>query len=130
MRFDGLNHMTRRNSKQYQYRDAQERAHRIAKLIAVGWIEEAIEIPATAIPVDSDRINIGGSYFRPTYFEDLAFVCQDCHSNQVWKAEDQAWFYETSGSPYYSTAIRCRKCRLAERLRKAEARRVAGHDKK
>jgi hypothetical protein len=125
----GPDKMTRRSSKQNQYRDAQERADRIAKLIAEGWITDAIEIPATAIPVDPHRINIGGSYFRPTYFEDKAFVCQDCGSHQLWKAEDQIWFYETSGAPYYSTAIRCRSCRAAERTRKIVARRAAGHDK-
>jgi hypothetical protein len=124
----GQNKMTRRSSKQNQYRDSQTRADRIAKLIAEGWITEANEIPTTAIPVDPHRINIGGSYFRPTYFENLAFFCQDCGIEQIWKAEDQIWYYETSGAPYYSTAIRCRTCRVAERMRKTEARRVAGHD--
>lgn len=121
--------MTRRSSRQNQYRDAQERAFRIAKLIAEGWISESTEIPGTAIPVDPHRINLGGSYFRPTYFEDLAFVCQDCGIHQVWKAEDQIWFYESSGAPYYSTAIRCRSCRAAERVKKFNARRAAGHNK-
>lgn len=124
------NKMTRRSSKQNQYRDAQERADRIAKLIAEGWISEATEIPPAAIPVDPHRINVGGSYFRPTYFEDMAFMCQDCGSHQIWKAEDQIWFYEKSGTPFYSTAVRCRSCRAAERIRKSEARRAAGHDKK
>jgi len=124
----GQNKMTRRSSKQNQYRDAQERANRIAKLIAEGWISDAIEIPSTAIPVDPHRINIGGSYFRPTYFEDIEFVCRDCSIHQVWKAEDQIWYYETSGAPYYSTAVRCRSCRAAERSRKIEARKAAGHE--
>lgn len=121
--------MTRRSSKQNQYRDSKERADRIAKLIAEGWIADAAEIPATAIPVDPHRINTGGSYFRPAYFVDLSFACRDCGVHQVWKAEDQIWYYETSGAPYYSGAVRCRSCRAAERARKAEARRRAGHDK-
>ncbi|WP_221285251.1 zinc-ribbon domain containing protein, partial [Haloferula luteola] len=74
------------------------------------------------------QLNLGGSYFRPTYFDDLPFVCQDCGEQQVWKAEDQAWYYEASGAPYYSTAIRCRSCRAAEKKRKLEARRAAGHE--
>jgi hypothetical protein len=121
--------MTRRSSKQNKFRNAQERAYRIANLIAEGWISDATEIPATAIPVDPHRINVGGSYFRPTYFDDIAFVCRDCGNHQIWKAEDQIWFYETSGAPYYSTAVRCRSCRVAERIRKSEARKAAGHNK-
>lgn len=120
--------MTRRSSKQNEYRDSRRRADRISKLIAEGWIKDATEIPGTAIPVDPHRLNLGGSYFRPTYFEDLSFACQECGKPQVWKAEDQAWYYEVSGAPYYSTAIRCRSCRAAEKRRKLEARRAAGHE--
>ena len=112
------------------YRDSRQRADRIAKLIAEKWIRDPNEIPASAIPVDPHRINLGGSYFRPTYFEDLEFVCRDCGKAQVWKAEDQAWYYETSGAPYYSTAVRCHICRKAEQAKKMEARKSAGHDEK
>jgi predicted RNA-binding Zn-ribbon protein involved in translation (DUF1610 family) len=122
--------MTRRNSKQNLYHNSRLRADRIAKLIAEKWIKDPTEIPTSAIPVDPHRINLGGSYFRPTHFEDLEFVCRDCGKRQIWKAEDQAWYYETSGAPYYSTAIRCRSCRRAENARKMEARKSAGHDEK
>ncbi len=98
--------------------------------MAEGWIQKPTEIPLSAIPVDPLRVNLGGSYHRPTYYEDRAFVCRDCGEEQIWKAEDQAWYYETSGAPYYSTGIRCRKCRKAERERKAQARKAAGHDGK
>ena len=120
--------MTRRNAKQNDYRNSRERADRITKLIAEGWIEAATEIPQSPIPVDPHRLNVGGSYFRPTYFEDVDFVCQDCGIDQTWKAVDQAWYYESSGAPYYSSAIRCRKCRIAERDRKAQDRKSAGHN--
>jgi ribosomal protein L40E len=121
--------MTRRSAKQNNYRNSRVRSGRIAKLIAEGWIQEAIEIPQTAIPVDPHKLNLGGSWHRPTYYEDLEFVCRDCGIEQTWKAEDQARYYESSGAPYYSTAIRCRKCRIVEREKKAEARKSAGHDK-
>jgi hypothetical protein len=120
--------MTRRNSKQNLYHNSRQRADRIAKLITEKWINDPIDIPTSAIPVDPHRINLGGSYFRPIYYEDLEFVCRDCGKAQTWKAEDQAWFYETSGAPYYSAAIRCRSCRKAENARKMEARKAAGHD--
>lgn len=40
--------MTCRSSKQNQYRDAQERADRIAKLISEGWIWDAREISSVS----------------------------------------------------------------------------------
>ena len=122
--------MTRRSAKQGEYRSSRNRAERIAKLVAEGWIEDASEIPVTAIPVDPHRLNLGGSYHRPTFYEDLEFTCRDCGADQVWRAEDQAWYYESSGAPYYSTAIRCCGCRIKERERIAAARKAAGHDEK
>ena len=122
--------MTRRRDRQGDYRNSPSRAERIAKLIAEQWIKDASEIPATAIPVDPHRLNLGGSYHRPAFYEDLEFTCKDCGTDQVWSAEDQASYYESSGAPYYSTAVRCRSCRIKERERKAAARKAAGHEKK
>ena len=103
------------------------RAARIAKLIAVGWISSEGDIPRDAIPVDPDLINLGGSYFRPTYFQTVHFMCADCAVSQTWAAKDQQWYYETTGVPCYSAAKRCRECRKKEQNRKHLARMSAGH---
>lgn len=106
------------------------RSNRIAKLLRRGWIEYASDVPENAIPVDPDKINLGNSYDRPTYYKDVEFKCQDCGSEERWKAEDQLWYYETVGGYFFSSAIRCRACRKKEAARKAEARKTAGHGEK
>lgn len=119
--------MTRRKSRANK-RDADNSRHqRICKLIERGWIQTASEIPESALPVDPDRINLGGSYHRPIFFTDQPFVCQDCGTPCVWKAEDQRWYFETMQAPYYETPKRCRPCRRNERIRKNQARIQAGH---
>lgn len=121
--------MTSRKEKNLREGAAADRASRIAKLIAVGWISSEAEIPDDAIPVDPDLINLGGSYFHPTHFQAVQFRCSDCGVPQTWAAEDQRWYYETTGAPYYSTATRCRGCRKKEQNRKNPAGFSPGHAK-
>lgn len=105
-----------------------DRKIRIAKLIAAGWIKSDAEIPSDAIPIDPDRPPLGG-WDPPTYYRDLEFTCRDCRVQQTWTAEDQRWFFETAGAPYFKTAIRCRACRKKEQERKSLARIAAEHAK-
>ncbi len=60
----------------------------------------------------------------PEYYYDKEFQCIDCGKHEVWSSKQQKWWYEQIGGMIETTAIRCRACRLKERLRKAEARRV------
>lgn len=122
--------MTRRKDKQINREEGVFRRDRIEKLIKLGWIESAAEIPSDAIPVDPDLVNLGNSYHRPIYYLDQPFTCVGCKVNDVWKAEDQRWYFEFSGAPYYQVAIRCRECRVIEKERKSKARREAGHESK
>jgi hypothetical protein len=122
--------VNRRKAKQRKRVTFTKRKERIKKLLAAGWISSEAEIPADAIPVDPEKINLGGSYFRPTFFQAVQFACADCGIEQTWKAEDQRWYYETTGAPYYSLAKRCRGCRKKERARKQRARVSAGHANK
>jgi hypothetical protein len=119
--------MTRRRSKSDERASERFRHQRICKLIDLGWIRLADEIPEDALPVDPDLINLGGSYHRPIFFSDQPFTCVDCGTNCVWKAESQRWYFEKFHAPYYETAKRCRACRRNERQRKSQARITAGH---
>jgi len=122
--------VTRRKKKLVKQRINVHRKTRIDKLLAAGWIKSEAEIPSDAIPVDPDRINLGGSWGPPPkFFRDTEFVCRDCGAPQTWEAKDQVWYYETTGAPYYSTAIRCRACRKKEQQRKALAQISSGHAK-
>ncbi len=89
--------------------DAQERERRIALLIELGRIKTASEIPAQAIPIDAYRIY--GGWDPPIYFIDRPFTCRGCGKQQVWKAEDQKWYYEDTQHPYFMDPVRCRECR-------------------
>jgi hypothetical protein len=122
--------VTRRKDKKLKEQDAVWRKSRIDKLMARGWIKSESEIPRDAIPVDPDHINLSsGSYIHPTYYLPIHFHCSDCGRPQTWTAEDQRWYYETTGAPIYSTAKRCRPCRKKEENRKKLARAAAGHAK-
>jgi hypothetical protein len=80
------------------------------------------------LPVDASRLNQGNSYsLPPRFYTDRPFSCVDCGIAEVWSAEDQKWWYEEIGAYFFSTAIRCRTCRAAERERKQKARERAGH---
>jgi len=106
----------------------RDRDARIEKLIRAGWIASSAEIPADAIPVDPELINLGGSWSHPTYYRAVQFTCSDCEAHQIWEAEDQRWYYETTQAPYYSLPKRCRPCRKQEQTRKRLARIAAGHE--
>lgn len=121
--------MTRRKDKQAEYRDSRFRAQRIAKLVDRGWIESPSEIPDEAIPVDPALVNLGGTWNPPVCFRDVASTCRDCGSEEIWKAADQAWYFETTNAPIHAQAVRCLPCRQLERARKQQARRDAGHDR-
>jgi hypothetical protein len=97
------------------------------------WRLHGFDASARA-PVDSSKLNTGGSWFwrgnvvqenGVYYYTDFPFTCCDCGKACVWKAKDQKWWYEEMHGAIDTTAIRCRACRIKERERKAEARRVS-----
>ncbi len=84
-----------------------------------------------AVVIDRSRLfsrSMFGGYFRvPTlgiFYKDYQFTCRDCGVQQTWTASRQKWWYEEVGGEMESVAIRCRACRVKERERKAEARRI------
>ncbi len=119
--------MTRRNEKQTRVLAIKERTRRVEQLLSKKWIKSHAEIPDDAIPVDPDKVNIGGSYFHPIYYKDVAFKCRDCGVEEVWSAEGQLWYYEETKALYLKMAVRCRSCRKKEQARKEHARIKAGH---
>jgi hypothetical protein len=87
--------------------------------------EKAETFKNRLVPVDKTKLNLGNSYeIPPDYYTDIDFTCVDCGSKETWLAEQQKWWYEEAGGYYFSTAIRCRSCRKAEKERKAEVRRI------
>ena len=109
--------MTARPTYTSGHIDETERKRRIAQLLTLGRIAAASEIPDHAIPIDP--LKMKGGWDPPIFLEDKPFTCRDCGRHQVWKAEDQRWYYEETQAPYFMDSIRCRKCRKAEKPNKA-----------
>lgn len=81
------------------------------------------------VGVDRSQLAPDGSYSQPDfvkrgYYLDKPFVCQDCGEAQIWTAAQQKWWYEVAKGGVWTTATRCRACRLRERTRRVEARRI------
>lgn len=60
----------------------------------------------------------------PEFYRDQQFTCRDCGCVELWTPAQQQWWYEIAGGAIESTAIRCRPCRIKERIRKTEARKI------
>ena len=84
------------------------------------------------VPIDRSKLTsanfMGGGFEIPTlerkYYLDYPFTCVGCQSAQVWTGLQQKWWFEVAGGAMEQIAIRCRDCRIKERTRKSEARKV------
>jgi len=68
--------------------------------------------PEGAVLAEVDKLGHINTYGDlPTYYLDYPFICEDCGSSEVWKAEQQKWYYEEAGGHIWAVATRCRTCR-------------------
>ncbi|MFO0782843.1 MAG: zinc-ribbon domain containing protein [Phycisphaerales bacterium] len=80
-------------------------------------------------PVNIEALAPDGSYGRPDFVErgqyaDIPFTCVDCGAGQVWTPTQQKWYFEVAKGSVWNKPKRCRKCRIIERNRRDEARRM------
>lgn len=61
---------------------------------------------------------------RGGYDADMRFTCVDCGADQLWTPTQQKWYFEVAKGGIWDRPKRCRKCRLIERKRREEARRI------
>ncbi len=83
-------------------------------------------VPLGAVAVDPAQL--AHNYFccsPPSFYIDSPFVCKDCGAHEIWTAKQQKWWYEIAKGRIDTRAVRCRPCRLVERARVEEARRVS-----
>lgn len=59
------------------------------------------------------HINTYGSL--PEFYLDQPFVCRLCGKREIWKAEDQKWYYEEAKGHIDARAVECHNCRKAKR---------------
>ncbi len=85
-----------------------------------------IELPPGAVLANWEALEHNYATFPhiayPRFYADRPFTCRECGSEEIWKATQQKWWYETAKGPIDSIAIRCRSCRSKERERVAAAR--------
>ena len=82
---------------------------------------------ANGVPVNRELLAQFNSYGQPAwlqrgYYLDTPFRCVDCKKDEVWTATQQKWWFEVAKGYAYSTAIRCRACRKADREKRARSR--------
>jgi hypothetical protein len=83
-------------------------------------------VPLGAVAVDLAQLAHNTTWsLLPSFYIDTPFVCQDCGAHEIWTAKQQKWWYEIAKGRIETRAVRCRPCRLLERARIVEARRVS-----
>ena len=83
-------------------------------------------VPLGAVAVDPAQLAHNTTWgLLPLFYIDTPFVCKDCGAHEIWTAKQQKWWYEIAKGRIESSAVRCRPCRLLERARVEEARRMS-----
>ena len=120
--------------KSNKQRRAEIKAHRLARAARV---EAQLHVPdrqrnvcLCMIGIEQADLEILGRHnntygLLPEFYFARPFSCRDCGAEEVWTAKQQKWWYEIAKGRIESRALRCRPCRLLERARVEEARRVS-----
>lgn len=115
--------------KSGKQRRAELKARRLSRAEALKSIDPRGIAPALQpgmVPADRDKLAHNNTYsMLPLFYVDTAFTCRDCGNQEVWTGKQQKWWHEEAKGHIDSRAVRCRPCRLIERARANEARRVA-----
>jgi hypothetical protein len=115
-----------KSGKQRREEIKAKRLERLEKHAAVVKLNGQFDVRLGAVISNVMRLAANNSYgLWPAFYLDRPFVCCDCGSQELWTAKQQKWWYEIAQGSIYSSAIRCRPCRLTERDRANEARRVS-----
>ena len=115
-----------KSGKQRREEIKTKRLERVAQLAAIGKRTASVSLQFGAIAADHAQLAHNNTYgLLPDFYTDKAFACRDCNSLEVWTAKQQKWWYEIAKGAINSQAVRCRPCRVIERERSEEARRVS-----
>ncbi|MOA29639.1 hypothetical protein D3C78_1506680 [compost metagenome] len=120
-----------KSNKQRRREIRQARERRKAKKARAAKSPVSLVPPPGSLPVNRANLAQYNSYgvphfIRRGWYEDRAFTCQDCGTPETWTDAQQKWWYEDCKGQVYSTAIRCRACRLKKRIRDGRAQPASG----
>ncbi|MCP4875957.1 MAG: hypothetical protein GY896_10865 [Gammaproteobacteria bacterium] len=82
-------------------------AERVTRLLPSQQKNHPTTVPADVSKLD--HINTYGSL--PEYYIDQVFTCRQCGQHEIWKAEDQNWYYEDAKGHIDAIAVKCHACR-------------------
>jgi hypothetical protein len=73
----------------------------------------------SAVPADPGKLSHINTYDAlPEFYLDRPFTCRLCGKREIWKAEDQKWYYEEVKGHIDATAVECHSCRTGKKLNK------------
>lgn len=91
-----------------------------AKRVAALPVEEQRKHPS-ALPADRSKLDHINTYgWLPEFYIHRRFRCRDCGKEEIWKAADQKWYYETAKGHMDATAVRCHACRQARKAKRGQ----------
>ncbi len=118
--------MMMKSGKQRREEIKAKRLVRLSLSRAANPYMPATRIPLGAVAVDPAQLAHNNTWgLLPSFYIDSPFVCKDCGAHEIWTAKQQKWWYEIAKGQIDTRAVRCRPCRLLERARVEEARRVS-----
>jgi hypothetical protein len=115
-----------KSGKQRKEEIKLKRLERLARYAEAGKHSPLAAIRLGAVAADHVQLAHNNTYgLLPEFYLDRPFTCRDCAAQELWTARQQKWWYEIAKGPIDSRAVRCRPCRLIERARSGEARRLS-----
>jgi Probable zinc-ribbon domain len=115
-----------KSNKQRRTEIKAKRLERAERLAQIPKQSPLVKLSPGMVIADHAQLSHNNTYgFLPDLYADKPFVCRDCGAQEVWTAKQQKWWYEIAKGHIDSQAVRCRPCRVTERQRADDARRVS-----
>ncbi len=100
----------RRDTGRHPTLKALREAERVAKMHPLQQRDHPSAVAAD--PTKLTHINTYGAL--PEYYIDQPFICRLCGKREIWKAQDQKWYYEEAKGHIDAVAVECHDCRKAK----------------
>ncbi len=97
-----------------------------AKLYSdIDTTDEKINPPPGSVLADQSELKHNNTYGAlPLFYVDKLVICRTCKKEEVWKAENQKWWYEEIKGNINTQAVLCRQCRKKEKIKKEHSRKI------
>ncbi len=70
----------------------------------------------SAIAADASKLDHINTYgCLPEYYIDQPFNCRLCGRREIWRAQDQKWYYEEAKGHIDAVAVECHDCRKSKK---------------